>query len=360
MSTDLTVRMLELYQQQTETPRFLSGFFTSPARNFHSSEEVEIDILREDEEVAVAVMDITAGARDNQATVLTNKRFKPPVFKEAGPISAYELPKRSPGVDPFTDPNYQANAMRASMDISRRCEQKVRRAVELMASQVLQTGILTMIDDGGATVFSMDFKPKTAHFPNAGVTWDGVGAGDPIEDLRLLCNVIRKNGRVTPRRAIFGQLAMEYMLSNAKVQARLDNRRMELGFFNAPVSRGFGGIFHGTLTVGQYVLELWTYDQQFKHVQTGTLTQYVEDLKVIVMGEGRLDLTWGGVPFIGAQDSRVLPFMPGRVSSSAAGIDLHQTAWLEKDNTALTVQVAARPLTIPTAIDTFGCLTTTS
>jgi hypothetical protein len=360
MSTDLTVRMLELFQQQTETPRFLSGFFSSPARNFHSSEEVEIDILREDEEVAVAVMDITAGARENQATILTNKRFKPPVFKESGPISAYELPKRSPGQDPFQDPSYQANALRASMDIARRCEQKVRRAVELMASDVLQTGTLTMKDAAGDSVFTMDFSPKTAHFPNAATTWDGAGAGDPIEDLRLLCNVIRKNGRVTPKRAIFGQLAMEYMLSNVKVQTRLDNRRMELGFFNTPTNRGFGGIFHGTLTVGQYVIELWTYDQQYKDVETGALTQYVSDLNVIVMGDGRLDLTWGGVPYIGAQDSRVLPYLPGRVSSSSAGIDLHQTAWLEKDNTSLTVQVAARPLTIPTAIDTFGCLTTTS
>jgi hypothetical protein len=360
MSTDLTVRMLELFRQQTETPRFLSGFFTSPARNFHNSEEVEIDILREDEEVAVAVMDITAGARENQATILTNKRFKPPVFKEAGPISAYELPKRSPGQDPFQDPNYQANALRASMDIARRCEQKVRRAVELMASDVLQTGTLTMKDAAGDSVFTMDFSPKTAHFPNAATTWDNAGAGDPIEDLRLLCNIIRKNGRVTPRRAIFGQSAMEFMLSNTKVQTRLDNRRMELGYFNAPELRGFGGIFHGLLTVGQYNLELWTYDQQYKDVETAALTQYVDPLKVIVMGDGRLDLTWGGVPYIGAQDSRVLPYLPGRISSSSAGIDLHQTAWLEKDNTSLTVQVAARPLTIPTAIDTFGCLTTTS
>jgi hypothetical protein len=349
--------MLDLYRQQTETPRFLSGFFTSPARNFHNTEEVEIDILREDEEVAVAVMDITAGARNNQATILTNKRFKPPVFKEAGPISAYELPKRSAGQDPFQNPDYQANAMRASMDITRRCEQKVRRAVELMASQVLQTGTLTMKDAAGDSVFTMDFSPKTTHFPSSSANWNTTS--DPIEDLRLLANVIRKNGRVSPRRAIFGRQALEYFLDDTKVQARLDLRRYELGNIQKPETRGFGGVYHGTITVGQYVLEIWSYDQQYKDVETGTITQYVDDDLVIIMGDGRLDLTWGAVPYIGAQDSRVLPFLPGRVSSSANGIDLFQTAWLEKDNTALTVQVAARPLTIPTAIDTFGCLDTT-
>ena len=226
-----------------------------------------------------------------------------------------------------------------------------------MASDVLQTGTLTIKDNNGVNVFVMDFSPKTSHFTTAGTPWDA-GAGDPIEDIRAVANEIRKNGRVTPRRCIFGRTALENFLANTKVQTRLDNRRFELGAINAPQTRGFGGIYHGNITAGQYNLELWSYDQQYKDVQTGTITQYIDDDNVIVMGDGRLDLTWGAVPYIGAQDQRVLPYLPGRVNSSQNGIDLFQTAWLEKDNTALTVQVAARPLTIPTAIDTFGCIIT--
>ena len=358
MSTESTVRMLDAYRQQVEAPRFLSGFFGSPARNFHNTEDVEIDILREDEEVAVTVADITAGPRLNEATKLTNKRFTPPVFKEAGPISAYRLPKRQPGVDPYTDPNFQANAMVAALDISRKCEQKVRRAVELMASQVLQTAKLALIDDTGAGTFAVDFKPKAAHFPTTGTSWVTIGSSTPIDDVESLCDVILTNGRSEPENAIFGRTAMMNFMKSTQVQTIADNRRFNLIQLDAPTMRGQGGKYRGTLVAGQYRLNLWTYGGRYKHPQSGVITKYVADDSVIILAPGRLDLTYGAIPTIGPLDPRVLPFLPGRVSSSANGIDLHQTAWIEKDNTALTVQVSARPLTIPTAIDTFGCLDT--
>lgn len=358
MSTEQTIRMLEAYRQATETPRFLSGFFQSPARNFHNTEYVEIDILREDEEVAVTVSDITAGARMNEATRLTNKRFTPPVFKEAGPINAYRLMDRAAGQDPFQNPDYQANAMVASMDIGRKCEQKIRRAVELMASQVLQTGTLTLKNDGGTSVFTMDFSPKTAHFPTAGTSWATSATCTPLDDIESLGDVILTNGRAEVENIIMGRTALMHFLKSAQVQNIADNRRFNLVNVSAPSMRGTGGKYHGTLSAGQYNVNIWSYTGRYKDVETGTITPYVEPDKVIFLAPGRLDLTWGNIPTVGSLDNRVLPFLPGRVSSSANGIDLHQTAWIEKDNTALTVQVAARPLTIPTAIDTFGCLDT--
>jgi uncharacterized membrane protein len=350
--------MLEAYRQQTEAPRFLSGFFQSPARNFHDSEDVEVDIIREDEDVAVTVADITAGPRLNEATKLTNKRFTPPVYKEAGPISAYRLPLRQAGMTPYEDPNYQAAAMAASLDITRRAEQKVRRAVELMASQVLQTGQLALINEAGASTFTMNFHPKTAHFPTAGVSWATSASCIPLDNLESLCDIIMTNGRSEPENAIFGRTALMNFMKSTQVQTMADNTRFNLVQIDPPTMRGTGGKYHGTLSFGQYRLNIWSYGGRYKHPQTGAITKYVADDKVIVLSPGRLDLTWGNIPTVGSVDSRVLPFLPGRVSSSANGIDLHQTAWLENDLTGLTVQVAARPLTIPTAIDTFGCLDT--
>ena len=356
MSTESTVRMLDHYRQNVEAPRFLSSHFQSPARNFHNTEDVEIDILREDEEVAVTVADITAGARLNEATKLTNKRFTPPVYKEAGPISAYRLPKRIAGANPYEDPDYQANAMVAAMEIGRKCEQKIRRGVELMASQVLQTGTLTLKDANGDSTFAMDFSPKTAHFPNAAAVWSTISSKG-IDDIQSLCNIIYTNGREMPTDLIMGRTAYLEFMALTQVKEYADNRRISIVQLDRPQHRGEGAIYHGTLSAGQYNLNLWTYAGRYKDVETGTITEYVTPGKVIAIGNGRLDLTWGGIPTVGALDARVLPFLPRRVSSSAGGMDLHQTAWIEKDNTALTVQVAARPLTIPTAIDTFGCLT---
>ena len=359
MSTEQTIQMLELYRQQVGTPRFLSGFFQSPARNFHNSQDVEIDILREDEEVAVTVADISAGARLNEATILTNKRFTPPVYKEAGPVNAYQLMLRSAGQDPFQDPAYQANAMRASMDIGRRCEEKIRRAVELMASQVLQTGELTIIDDGGNTSFAMDFFPKATHFPQTAVSWATSATAVPIDDLESLANVIMTNGREMPTDLIMGRTAYLNFMATTQVLNYADNRRINIVQLDRPTLPGSGAVYHGTLSAGQYRFNLWTYMGRYKAVDSGTITEYITPTNVVMLNpSSRRDLTWGNIPTIGGRDPRALPFMPSRVASSAGGIDLHYNAWVEKDNTALTVQVGARPLTIPTAIDTFGCLNT--
>jgi len=355
MSDATTVRLLEAYRQLAGAPRFLSSYFQSPPRNFHNSEEVELDILREDEEVAIVVADITSSARMNEATVYTNKRFKPPIFKEAGPVSAYSLMKRQAGTDPFTDPEYQANAMVQAMDLIRKLEDKVRRAVELMASQVLQTGTVTVSDENGNPLVEIDFKPKAAHFADASGTWAG-GAGDPLGDLEARADLIRDNSRAEATRAIMGRDAIRAFLANAQVQALLDNRRIALGEIGQPQARGEGGKLHGTISVGQNVLEIWSYTGRYKDPQTGNLVRFMDDDKVIVMGDERLDLTWGNVPFIGSPDQRALPFMPSRVSNGQAGLDLILNSWLSPDRTNLFCSVSARPLTIPTAIDSFGCM----
>lgn len=358
MSTENTTQMLELYRQQTQAPRFLTGMFQSPARNFHNSVDVEIDILREDEEVAVTVADITSSARMNQATKLTNKRFTPPVYKEAGPINAYELMLRSPGQDPYMSPQYQANAMRASLDIGRRCEDKIGRAVELMASDVLQTGTLTLKNENGDDVFAMNFHPKATHFPTAGTAWSAAATATPIDDLESLCNIINTNGREMPTDLIMGRTAYLEFMATTQVKEYADNRRINIVNLDRPNLPGEGAVYHGTLAAGQYRLNIWTYLGRYKDVETGAITEYVDPGKVIVLNpSSRRDLTWGNIPTIGARDPRAMPFMPSRVSSSGNRMDLHYNAWVERDNTGVTVQVAARPLTIPTAIDTFGCLT---
>jgi len=48
MSGTTTTRMIRAYNQMAQPTLFLSGLFQSPPENFHSSEEVEIDIIRSD------------------------------------------------------------------------------------------------------------------------------------------------------------------------------------------------------------------------------------------------------------------------------------------------------------------------
>ena len=141
MSGKMTKKMLAAYIAMAEAPLFLSGLFQSPSENFYSSEEVEIDIVRSDEDISIVVTDLSTGYRMNSEDLFTNKAFKPPIHKEAVPLNSFDLINRMPGQNPFEDPDFLANVMVRMFRGMVKIERKIRRSIELQASQVLQTGI---------------------------------------------------------------------------------------------------------------------------------------------------------------------------------------------------------------------------
>lgn len=361
MSDASTIQLIDMYLEEATAPLFLSGFFRSPPRNFHTSEEIELDVVRDGEDVAVAITDLTVGPRMNQSTLYTNKKFKPPIFDEAGIITSYDLIKRQPGQNPFQSPDYAANATREAFNLYRKLENKIRRAIELMASQVLQTGKLTLIDNAGAAVYELDFQPKATHMKTVTTTWATNGsAGAPLTDLGDLATVVRRDGKQEPKRLIFGDSAWARFLANADVKAQLDVLRLQTAQI-APETRGQGATYQGSIWIGHYKFELWTYDGFYKHPQTGTLTPYVGADNVIMLPDNpRFDLTYGAIPILVPPEQRALPFLPARIASEGRGLDLTTNSWISEDNKTVKISVGTRPLVIPTAIDTFARLDVTA
>lgn len=362
MSDASNTHMLNMYMEEASSPMFLSGFFQSPPQNFHTTEKVEIDVLRDDEDIAIVVQDLTASGRENESSLYVNKGFTPPIFDEVGTVSAYNLINRQAGQNPFQDPNYGANAALESFRIFRKLESKLRRSVELMSSQVLQTGVLTLTDAAGNTLYSLDFQPKTTHITDVNqaaysTTWatDGT-AGVPLADLDVLAQVVRRDGKRNPKELIFGSSAMQRFLANPDVKAQLDNRGFNVGRV-APQSRGQGASFRGTIWIGHYEFNMWMYDAFYRDPVTGNHVDYINTNKVVMLSEGaRLDLSFGAIPMLVAPEQRALSFLPPRMSSSDRGLDMTVNAWVTPDNKHLKVSAGTRPLTIPTAIDTFACL----
>lgn len=361
MSDSVTKRMLRAYTQDPVPTLFLSGMFQSPPENFHTTEEVEIDIERSDETVSVAISDLSTGYRMNSIDEFTNKGFKPPINKEASPINSFDLLKRTVGSNPFEQPDFRANLIVRVIRSLKINEGRVRRSGEWQASQVLQTGIVTLTDSNGAAVFTIDYKPKVTHFPTVGTTWDNAGA-DPITDLDGLGDTIRNDGLSDPDQLVFGRTAWNEFTGNAIVQKHFDVRRMDLGTVSSQ-KRGQGATFKGTIAIGSYMYDMFVYNGKYIDPQTLVKTDFVDPGKVIMRAEsGRLDATFGAIPNIGAMigggSASRLPEISGRISNVQGGMDLFTNVWISEDGEQLFAGVGTRQLMIPTAIDTYGCLTT--
>jgi hypothetical protein len=329
--------MISRYVEEATLPMFLSGLFQSPPENYHDSESVEIDLERDTEEVAVVITDLSAGANYNEANKFSNKMFVPPVYAEKGAIKAYEMIKRQAGQSPFADVDFMANARDAAFKLARKCENKIRRAIELQASQVLQTGKLTLTDQTGATRYSLDYLPKSSHFPTVGTVWATDGStGDPIGDIGSLASVIRRDGKRNPNKLTFGSSAWSRFTANAIVLRYLQSLGLQLGQLvqggvnAAPSTRGQGASYKGKITIDYYEYELWMYDGYYADPNGGTLTPYVGTDKVIMTSDGRLDLSYGGIPLFSDPSERPLSFLPERISDGARGLDLTMNSYLNE------------------------------
>ncbi|HKY40793.1 MAG TPA: major capsid protein [Polyangiaceae bacterium] len=357
MSDATTSTMLRPFVEKAPEPMFLSGFFQTPPENFYMSEDVEIDIQRDGEDVAIAIIDLATGARHNENSKGSNKKFTPPIFKEKGSLNAFQLLSREPGQHPFQSVAWVAKALQRVGLMSGKLTGKVRRAIELMCSQALQTGTVTCTDENGLAVYTIDFQPKNAHFVTT-TPWaaDGTG-GNRRADIDGLARTIRKNGHRSPDTLILGNTAQERLVADDEIKELLKAD----GFYSGraglvPERPGVDGAnFLGTITINNYRYALWGYDGRYNDPQTGESLPYVDDDKIIMLSsKARLDLTFGGIPRVAPPDGRALPFMPAR--ASAPGLDMHPNAWLSEDGETLQVSVASRPLPVATEIDSFGCL----
>lgn len=362
MSGTVTQRMIQAYYQEAAPTAFFSGMFQARPENFHSSEQIEIDIVRTEEDVSIVIQDLSAGYRMNSNDLYTNKGFKPPIHKEAIPINAFDLIKRVPGQNPFQNPDFRANILLLMFNGMRKVERKVRRSIELQASQVMQTGKVTLTDINGTSLYALDYKPKSSHFPTAGVSWATATTAQKIDDMRSLSDLVRTDGLAQPDQIICGIDAWENLMQDAGFKSRLDTRRADLGTITGPTTLGSGGIHQGTITLGNYRFDVFTYDGHYKDPQTGVSTPFMDPGKIIIRdSRARLDATFGAIPNIGAElgaNGRLIPELPSRMSSSGNGMDLFTNMWLSGDGEQLFGGVGARPLMVPTAIDTFGCLDT--
>lgn len=366
MSGNATKRWVSAYFQDQTPTSFFRGLFRSPSENFFNSESVELDIVRSGEPIAIAVQGINSGYRLDSADIFTNKEFIPPVFKEGINLDSGKLLKRRPGSNPFADFSYRANIVEELMRQMRLKQDKLERALEHQGSQVMQTGTYTSLDESGATIFAIDYKPKATHFPTSGTAWDA--GGDVFGDLLSLANVIRDDGLVDSKLTVWGDDALEAALTNTEFKAAFDNRRIDRGSLELLGGGGTGGAnFWGVITVGGFKLELWTYSNRYEDPQSGNTVNYLDPAKVLMMPMPeniRLDGFFGGVPNIGRElgmggESLLAQLgLPTRFGSTSGGMDIFVNAWLSENKEQINAGMASRPLLAPIAIDRYGCLDT--
>lgn len=348
--------MIRAYNEFRAPELFLAGFFPVGPDGISATETVSIDIEREDEEIS-PIVNLAEGPTVNTNNLFTTKEFVPPTVDESMAFNARDFMQRMAGETEYaaTDVSFQAAFLQRAMKGFGQLERKIMRLREWQASQILTTGTLTLKNKDGADMYTINFLPKASHFATVSTAWSAGGA-NPLGDLESMFDQIRDDGLVDVDRVLMGQGSFNNFIAHSTVQAHFDNRRIDMGEI-APAPPGRGGKRMGRLIVGAYEVEIWTYNGR-GIPPGGSKIKFIPDDKVICMAsDGRLDTVFGGVPVIVDVDERFRNVLPDRIAVPMA-TDIQPNMWSSPDGKQTMLGIASRPLLIPVAIDSFGCIDT--
>ena len=349
--------MGRVFRKKANPTGFLASRFQSPDANKFDSVEVVIDIKRNSEDVAVDIVRGTGG-RFNANKRFTTKTYTPPAYNEAGNYNENERLKRALGKTEY-DENTMADVINAITDDQVILSDKIKRAIELQAANAMFTGTVPLINNE-----TVDFKLKATHEIAPAVDWSHAD-GVPIDDLAGGALLNRKDGIAKTTDAIFGTDALNLLFNNAQflAKANVQWEKVENMSFKPPVMNSDGANFHGRLTIGDWVINVWTYPQFYKVptgfnlANEGTLVPYVPTDKVWLGSfDAEFNLYFGGIPKLVPADPRLASFGISQLPQSIKG-DFHLYGYTDIPGKNVVYGVESAPLCVITDTDSMCIFT---
>ncbi len=335
-----TQRMVDIYHEKNKPTNFLRSYFPTKVV---PTKLISYMISRGFEQVAVDVWRGDEGRR-NQWTQSTEKMIEPLYFRENFDLTSLQV------YDALFMPQLQQNTAQIMLlldtIIEKQLEQqfKIERAVEIMCSQVLQTGKITMSSSG--TGIEIDYKRKAASFLNPTAKWDG--AGDPFADIKTQCDFLRKVGKMAGKTVdvIFDDDSLAAFQNNTIVKARQNLFNYAPDQLTGPVAQeeSVGSVVHGMFSAGPYRCRMISYPQYYDTVSgnTGTSVPYLTHGVVTILPSNS-DLKFA--TYFGAIPQVVQPGGTPVIGDYVAW------DWITPDRKAHLYEVESAPLVVPVKID---------
>ena len=352
------VGWIPTYVQDAPVSGFWASLFSYKPGGIFVGDKVVLDTIREGNNIAIAVKK-GKGPNWNQNDILYTDEVTPASFSEAMPINAMALLERVAGQNIY-EGAYADTAGQLDAQVirgARTMMNKILRSAELMAAQVMQTGVIELKNADGEVVFTVDFETKATHLPTVAVDW-GSASSTKLADLGALIRVIAVDGACTPQTVVMDPVSMNQFLDDEKVQKRLDIKDMDMGKI-APQFQGKGVSLMGSIIIDGRRVYLYSEDNSYKDPETGLMATYLGANKVVVFDiNARRDIVSANTPKIVAQDPRVAAFDLGRAASVKGNFDFQTRVYITEGDTEVVQVVEANPIYYPAALDCFGCLTT--
>jgi hypothetical protein len=327
-STNFLLGVLDslLTPSQWLLQRFFPAVVTDP------SEEIHFDVIDKTRRLAPFVSPVVAGKIVN-VQGHTTKTFKPAYVKPKGAWNPNAPLKRVPGeqlggrISPLE--RLQLLVARTVIDQS----DMIDRRMEVMASEALRTGKVTVSGDSYQTVV-VDFGRAAGHTVTltAGNRWGQAGI-KPLDDLETWAMLVFKASGARPIDVVFDTDAWKLFSADADVRALLDLRRIGNNQLNFGGPLTIGATFQGVISG----FNCWVYADWYIDPADET-EKPVLPANSVLLGSSLIE----GVRAYGA------------IQDEAAGfqaVPKFPKSWVEQDPAVRFIMTQSAPLVVPTRVN---------
>lgn len=341
---------IQLFEKIPSRTNFFTEMFTPrpPTNQF----KISVDIVREEENIAIDIVPGSGAAEFRRNEPFTNKEYIPPEYDEMYIKTADEVNQRLAGQNAFTAVDKDAATKAFVAKTMRKAENRIKRAIELQCIDALVNGQVTLVNSETVT-----FNQKATHQIAAATAWSDPTA-NVLADIEGAGDINRQDGLMESNLLIMGATSIREFLATDQMKDQLNFRRAKLTDIVPP--RGAvesGAKFHGEVSVGPYTYQLWSYPQ-FYLDETDVKRRYMPLEKVLVMNSGaQFDRYFGAINRFAdgnVEGAQVAGF--DSIIATSEPVAFSPYVFMGNRGKALEVGVRSRPLVVPTDIDTVSVI----
>lgn len=214
----------------------------------------------------------------------------------------------------------------------------ILRRQEVMVSECLRTGIITVTGDGYPAV-AVNFGRDAGHTVTLLTTarWGQTGVV-PLDNIGTWSRLVHKNSGSIVTDCIMDALAFDLFIAEAKTQAQLDIRRASQSDVQVLAMNKLGLAFQGT--IGQ--INYWTYQDWYVN-DAGSEVSMIPDYTVMLLSTDLM-----GVRHYGAIRD---------VDAGVMAMESFSKSWIEPDPSVRWLLTQTAPLPVPYRVDASFCAT---
>ena len=345
-SAKITSKVVGAFEEMIPVRSGFSGWFpeeTTPTL------EVDVEVQRDNDLIAVDVVRFTEGNK-NKFSKVSEHKYVPPFYKEDYDFQRDQVYMNTVALGVMNNPTVnKAIAQNAVKNVAKN-KDKIVRAIRKQQADVLQTGIITLVNGD-----NIDFRRKAASMVNvdtAGDYWSISSSATPLTDIRKGMDFLRNTGNSggSSVNVVMRSAALEALLASAQVKEQGTNviqqiQRININMPKFTESTGFA--FHGQVAAGDFNVNLWTYNEKYTDANGDTQYYLAENLVVMIPDDFAGKTVFGGLPVLNEMNI-------GGVTAKVPGVaeaNFLIRSYSDERTLSSTIELTSAPLVIPFTID---------